>query len=417
MDQKAIAERLAQMRKNSGLSQSRVAQLTSVSRQAVSKWEKGDSSPSAENYSLLALLYHHSIDEIIKGEPFQEPSQNIDGQDDIFSSLPAVEGSSLAERFQFLRKYFGLSQTEAAQRLSVSRQSISKWERGEAAPDIDKIVQICELWNIPLSCLFPPAVLNEQTEDSGAASSAPQTKKMRLSAAEKNDAPGQKAADTSASDKDADEGGSDTSASDEGADEGDSDTSASDEGADEGDSDTSASDEGTDEGDSDTSASDEGTDAGGSDTSASDKDADEGGSDTGASDEGADKGDSDTSASDKDADKGGSSADRISYTDTVKPEEDKSNSIRATDKGNKKNACVTHAHLPSWVRPGHRRKPKEIKKKEPAFKSLSDIGPNDPAYVYIGKDNGKIRTMLPLLAVIPICVTAVALLIRRELNK
>ena len=389
MDQKAIAERLAQMRKNSGLSQSRVAQLTSVSRQAVSKWEKGDSSPSAENYSLLALLYHHSIDEIIKGEPFQEPSQNIDGQDDIFSSLPAVEGSSLAERFQFLRKYFGLSQTEAAQRLSVSRQSISKWERGEAAPDIDKIVQICELWNIPLSCLFPPAVLNEQTEDSGAASSAPQTKKMRLSAAEKNDAPGQKAADTSASDKDADAGGSDTSASDEG----------------------------TDAGGSDTSASDEGTDAGGSDTSASDKDADEGGSDTGASDEGADKGDSDTSASDKDADEGGSSADRISYTDTVKPEEDKSNSIRATDKGNKKNACVTHAHLPSWVRPGHRRKPKEIKKKEPAFKSLSDIGPNDPAYVYIGKDNGKIRTMLPLLAVIPICVTAVALLIRRELNK
>ena len=361
MDQKAIAERLAQMRKNSGLSQSRVAQLTSVSRQAVSKWEKGDSSPSAENYSLLALLYHHSIDEIIKGEPFQEPSQNIDGQDDIFSSLPAVEGSSLAERFQFLRKYFGLSQTEAAQRLSVSRQSISKWERGEAAPDIDKIVQICELWNIPLSCLFPPAVLNEQTEDSGAASSAPQTKKMRLSAAEKNDAPGQKAADTSASDEGADEGGSDTSASDEGADEG------------------------------------------GSDTSASDKDADEGGSDT--------------SASDKDADEGGPSADRISYTDTVKPEEDKSNSIRATDKGNKKNACVTHAHLPSWVRPGHRRKPKEIKKKEPAFKSLSDIGPNDPAYVYIGKDNGKIRTMLPLLAVIPICVTAVALLIRRELNK
>ena len=389
MDQKAIAERLAQMRKNSGLSQSRVAQLTSVSRQAVSKWEKGDSSPSAENYSLLALLYHHSIDEIIKGEPFQEPSQNIDGQDDIFSSLPAVEGSSLAERFQFLRKYFGLSQTEAAQRLSVSRQSISKWERGEAVPDIDKIVQICELWNIPLSCLFPPAVLNEQTEDSGAASSAPQTKKMRLSAAEKNDAPGQKAADTSASDKDADEGGSDTSASDEGA----------------------------DKGDSDTSASDEGTDAGGSDTSASDEGADEGDSDTSASDEGADKGDSDTSASDKDADEGGSSADRISYTDTVKPEEDKSNSIRATDKGNKKNACVTHAHLPSWVRPGHRRKPKEIKKKEPAFKSLSDIGPNDPAYVYIGKDNGKIRTMLPLLAVIPICVTAVALLIRRELNK
>ena len=403
MDQKAIAERLAQMRKNSGLSQSRVAQLTSVSRQAVSKWEKGDSSPSAENYSLLALLYHHSIDEIIKGEPFQEPSQNIDGQDDIFSSLPAVEGSSLAERFQFLRKYFGLSQTEAAQRLSVSRQSISKWERGEAAPDIDKIVQICELWNIPLSCLFPPAVLNEQTEDSGAASSAPQTKKMRLSAAEKNDAPGQKAADTSASDKDADEGDSDTSASDEGADKGDSDTSASDKDADEGGSDTSASDEDADEGGSDTSASDEG--------------ADEGDSDTSASDEGADKGDSDTSASDEDADEGGSSADRISYTDTVKPEEDKSNSIRATDKGNKKNACVTHAHLPSWVRPGHRRKPKEIKKKEPAFKSLSDIGPNDPAYVYIGKDNGKIRTMLPLLAVIPICVTAVALLIRRELNK
>ena len=42
----------------------------------------------------------------------------------------------LAENLKALRKAKGLSQEELAARLGVSRQAVSKWETGEAAPDL-----------------------------------------------------------------------------------------------------------------------------------------------------------------------------------------------------------------------------------------------------------------------------------------
>lgn len=47
-----------------------------------------------------------------------------------------------------LRKEKGLSQEEVADILNVSRQTISKWETGQSTPDFDKILPICELYEI-----------------------------------------------------------------------------------------------------------------------------------------------------------------------------------------------------------------------------------------------------------------------------
>lgn len=47
-----------------------------------------------------------------------------------------------------LRKGKGLSQEEVADILNVSRQTISKWETGQSTPDFDKIIPICELYEI-----------------------------------------------------------------------------------------------------------------------------------------------------------------------------------------------------------------------------------------------------------------------------
>lgn len=55
---------------------------------------------------------------------------------------------SLGERLYELRKKKGLSQEEVAERLNVTRQSVSKWETDESKPDFDKIVPICELYEI-----------------------------------------------------------------------------------------------------------------------------------------------------------------------------------------------------------------------------------------------------------------------------
>ena len=47
-----------------------------------------------------------------------------------------------------LRKEKGLSQEEVADLLNVSRQTISKWETGQSTPDFDKIIPLCELYEI-----------------------------------------------------------------------------------------------------------------------------------------------------------------------------------------------------------------------------------------------------------------------------
>ena len=44
-----------------------------------------------------------------------------------------------------LRKKKGLSQEELAEKLGVSRQSVSKWESNNTYPETDKIVQICNI--------------------------------------------------------------------------------------------------------------------------------------------------------------------------------------------------------------------------------------------------------------------------------
>lgn len=59
-----------------------------------------------------------------------------------------------------LRKKNGLSQEELAEKLGVSRQSVSKWESNNAYPETDKIVQICNLFDCSMDDL-----INDQITD------------------------------------------------------------------------------------------------------------------------------------------------------------------------------------------------------------------------------------------------------------
>jgi len=55
---------------------------------------------------------------------------------------------NIGERIFELRKAKNLSQEEIAYKLGVSRQTISKWETNQSQPDFDKIVPLCELFDI-----------------------------------------------------------------------------------------------------------------------------------------------------------------------------------------------------------------------------------------------------------------------------
>ncbi len=55
---------------------------------------------------------------------------------------------SLGTRLIELRKSKHLSQEEVAYKLNVTRQTISKWETDSSTPDFDKIIPLCELFEI-----------------------------------------------------------------------------------------------------------------------------------------------------------------------------------------------------------------------------------------------------------------------------
>ena len=55
---------------------------------------------------------------------------------------------TIGEKIIQLRTREHISQEQLAEKMSVSRQSISKWEMDQALPQIDKVLQLCEFFNI-----------------------------------------------------------------------------------------------------------------------------------------------------------------------------------------------------------------------------------------------------------------------------
>lgn len=81
MDDKII-ERLQKLRKEHGYSQEQLADELGVTRQAVSKWERGEASPDTENLIALAKLYNISVDDVLFEKPqAEEKAENKDGGD------------------------------------------------------------------------------------------------------------------------------------------------------------------------------------------------------------------------------------------------------------------------------------------------------------------------------------------------
>lgn len=62
--------------------------------------------------------------------------------------------NNLGERLFKLRKDRKLSQEEVAEKLNVTRQTVSKWETNQSMPDFDKVVPLCELYSITPDELF-----------------------------------------------------------------------------------------------------------------------------------------------------------------------------------------------------------------------------------------------------------------------
>lgn len=80
----------------------------------------------------------------------------------------------LAEKVASLRKKKGWSQEELAEKLGISRQSVSKWESGASIPDIDKIILLSRLFQVSTDYLLKDELEeNEDTSQETEASDEP----------------------------------------------------------------------------------------------------------------------------------------------------------------------------------------------------------------------------------------------------
>lgn len=90
----AMAQRLVDRRKAAGLSQEALAAQLGVSRQAVSKWERSESSPDTDNLIALAALYGVSLDELLYGEAASDADGPEDGSTETVDEAKEAEDSA-----------------------------------------------------------------------------------------------------------------------------------------------------------------------------------------------------------------------------------------------------------------------------------------------------------------------------------
>ena len=74
-----------------------------------------------------------------------------------------VKSMTTGETIQNKRKQFGWSQDQLAEKLNISRQSISKWEQDLALPDLENGLKLCKTLGITVEELYiHQTILNQE---------------------------------------------------------------------------------------------------------------------------------------------------------------------------------------------------------------------------------------------------------------
>jgi len=119
-----IGAKLASLRKERNYSQEALAETLRVSRQAISKWERGEASPDTDNLIALARLYKVSLDELVGLVPVKEENASE------YTVGGVLESDALeTEKDQFTEE---IKENNTAENEGDAAEDNS--ERGEAPP-------------------------------------------------------------------------------------------------------------------------------------------------------------------------------------------------------------------------------------------------------------------------------------------
>lgn len=84
----------------------------------------------------------------------------------------------IGKKIKVLRKYFGLSQIELAEKIGISFQQIQKYEKGSSKISVSRLHQISEALGIPITAFFEEDAvprLSDVSEEYGSTKRAPST--------------------------------------------------------------------------------------------------------------------------------------------------------------------------------------------------------------------------------------------------
>ena len=166
-----FGEQLKNLRKESGISQSELAEKLGVHLQTVSKWERGIMLPDVGQFGDIAKALDVPLETLLM--------QTIGEKQYVGEfSVPA-----LSEKIIELRRKRGLSQSDVAEAVGCSPDAVSRWERGVTCPYIDNIIALSRVFGVPLSALYfsdpRKKVPDKNVPDSAGSSRAP-GKKLKI---------------------------------------------------------------------------------------------------------------------------------------------------------------------------------------------------------------------------------------------
>ena len=145
MEKVNLGEFINKRRKSIGLSQKDIADFLAVSVSSVFKWEKNERLPDLSLFGSLAKILKVDLESLVN---CNESSNNNYDEENEFS----IE--EFSKFFATQRKINNYSLTDLADKLNISYQTISKWEKQESLPNIYTLKECSELFHISLVELY-----------------------------------------------------------------------------------------------------------------------------------------------------------------------------------------------------------------------------------------------------------------------
>ncbi len=127
-------EYLKKLRTDRKLSQDKLSEILSISRQSISKWEQGVSSPDIENTQKLAEYYGVSIDSIVKGEDdsFASIIEGVENQENAQAKMPKQPMSEILSDFSQTKSH-NESKNEAEAKAEKGKKGKEKKKKKRGA--------------------------------------------------------------------------------------------------------------------------------------------------------------------------------------------------------------------------------------------------------------------------------------------